>query len=107
MAGGVALVALGVVVLCVMLAGLVRAMAKICARLNILLSSASSRGRKPSSSASFRADMTSCGDMVFLLLMRARSFELKYIVLVKTLKGECRLQASICESKSEHGTKTG
>jgi hypothetical protein len=41
-----------------------------------LLSSASSRGKNSSSSASLSADMTSCGDIVFLLLRRAFSFEL-------------------------------
>ena len=42
-----------------------------------LLSSASSRGKNSSSSASLSADMTSCGDIVFLLLRRAFSFELQ------------------------------
>ena len=82
--------------------------AELCGRLlewNILLSSASSRGRKPSSSASLRADMTSCGEIVFLLLMRARSLELKHIVLVWTLKNCYCLQSSIRGSKAEPGAK--
>jgi hypothetical protein len=43
---------------------------------SLLLSSASSRGMNSSSSASLSADMTSCGDIVFLLLRRAFSFAL-------------------------------
>lgn len=44
---------------------------------SLLFSSASSRGRNPSSSASLSADMTSCGEIVFLPPMRARSLELE------------------------------
>jgi hypothetical protein len=62
---------------------------------NILLSSASNLGKNASSSASFSADNTSCGEMVFLPPMCARSLELAKVSALSSCEEVIRSEAGV------------